>query len=94
MTINSGIREKLSRLGIRDTLDLILHLPIRYEDETRLLPIGDLLLGQTAQIEGTITHNEVIMRPRRQLLCQVEDSSGSLVMRFLHFYANQDLCGG
>jgi ATP-dependent DNA helicase RecG len=89
MTINSGIREKLSRLGIRNTLDLILHLPIRYEDETCLFPIGDLLPGQTAQIEGTITHNEVIMRPRRQLLCQVEDSSGSLVMRFLHFYASQ-----
>ena len=87
--INPGIREKLSRLGIRNELDMILHLPIRYEDETHVFPIADAPAGKTVQIEGLIVHNEVISRPRRQLICHVEDNSGLLVMRFLNFYASQ-----
>jgi len=89
MTSHNGIPEKLSRLGIKSTLDLILHLPIRYEDETHLFPIAEILQGQTVQVEGVITHNEVIIRPRRQLVCKVEDDSGMIVMRFLNFYASQ-----
>lgn len=85
MTSHNGIPEKLSRLGIKSTLDLILHLPIRYEDETHLFPIAEILQGQTVQVEGVITHNEVIIRPRRQLVCKVEDDSGMIVMRFLNF---------
>lgn len=89
MTSHNGIPEKLSRLGIKSTLDLILHLPIRYEDETHLFPIAEILQGQTVQVEGVITHNEVIIRSRRQLVCKVEDDSGMIVMRFLNFYASQ-----
>ncbi|MBS0588232.1 MAG: ATP-dependent DNA helicase RecG [Proteobacteria bacterium] len=89
MTAQSAVREKLSRLGIRNDLDLILHLPIRYEDETRLFAIADVPQGQTVQIEGVIVHSEVVVRPRRQLVCQVEDNSGVLVMRFLNFYGSQ-----
>ncbi len=89
MTSHNGIPEKLSRLGIKSTLDLILHLPIRYEDETHLFPIAEILQGQIVQVEGVITHNEVIIRPRRQLVCKVEDDSGMIVMRFLNFYASQ-----
>lgn len=81
--------DKLSRLGIRSELDLILHLPIRYEDETHVFPIADAPPGKTVQVEGLIVHNEVMTRPRRQLVCHVEDSSGQLVMRFLNFYASQ-----
>lgn len=89
MTAQSAVREKLSRLGIRNDLDLILHLPIRYEDETRLFTIADVPHGQTVQVEGVIVHSEVVVRPRRQLVCQVEDNSGVLVMRFLNFYGSQ-----
>lgn len=81
--------KKLSRLGIRSELDLILHLPIRYEDETHVFPIADAPPGKTVQVEGLIVHNEVMTRHRRQLVCHVEDSSGQLVMRFLNFYASQ-----
>ncbi|MER0215782.1 MAG: ATP-dependent DNA helicase RecG [Nitrosomonas sp.] len=89
MTASTQVQEKLSRLGIDTELDLILHLPIRYEDETHLFPISDAPPGQTVQVEGVIIHNEVVFRPRRQLVCQVEDSSGVLVMRFLNFYGSQ-----
>ncbi|MBS0423084.1 MAG: ATP-dependent DNA helicase RecG [Proteobacteria bacterium] len=89
MTAHSALKEKLFRLGIRNDLDLILHLPIRYEDETRLFTIADAPRGQTVQVEGVIVHAEVVVRPRRQLVCQIEDSSGVLVMRFLNFYGSQ-----
>lgn len=89
MTVSTNVQEKLSRLGICNELDLILHLPIRYEDETHLFPISDAPPGQVVQVEGVIIHNEVVIRPRRQLVCQIEDSSGILVMRFLNFYGSQ-----
>ncbi|MDP1549188.1 MAG: ATP-dependent DNA helicase RecG [Nitrosomonas sp.] len=89
MIVSATVQEKLSRLGIRKELDLILHLPIRYEDETHLFPISDAPPGQVVQVEGVIIHNEVVIRPRRQLVCQIEDSSGILVMRFLNFYGSQ-----
>ncbi len=89
MNVSANVQEKLSRLGIRNELDLILHLPIRYEDETHLFPISDAPPGQMVQVEGVIIHNEVVIRPRRQLVCQIEDSSGILVMRFLNFYGSQ-----
>ncbi|SNX58990.1 ATP-dependent DNA helicase RecG [Nitrosomonas ureae] len=89
MPVNVGVQEKLSRLGIYNGLDLILHLPIRYEDETHLFPIGDAPQGHTVQIEGVIIYNEVVIRPRRQLICRIEDSSGILVMRFVNFYSSQ-----
>lgn len=89
MNVSANVQEKLSRLGIRNELDLILHLPIRYEDETHLFPISDAPPGQMVQVEGVIIHNEVVIRPRRQLVCQIEDSSGILVMRLLNFYGSQ-----
>ena len=89
MTVHSAVQEKLSRLGICTDQDLILHLPLRYEDETRLFAIADAPQGQTVQVEGVIVHSEVVVRPRRQLVCQVEDNSGVLVMRLLNFYGSQ-----
>ena len=83
------IQEKLARLGIADEFDLMLHLPLRYEDETHLYPINDVPENKTVQVEGVIIHNEVMYRPRRQLVCQVEDGSGILFMRFLNFYGSQ-----
>ncbi|HMK13559.1 MAG TPA: ATP-dependent DNA helicase RecG [Burkholderiales bacterium] len=87
--ISKSTLEKLARLGISRSLDLILHLPIRYEDETRIYPIKDALSGQTVQVEGVVVNTEIQYRPRRTLVCQIEDDSGTLVMRLLNFYGSQ-----
>lgn len=87
--INPQLQQKLVKLGIRNELELILHLPLRYEDETRLYPIKDIRDGTTGQVEGIIVHSEIITRPRRQLVCQLKDSTGILYIRFLNFYSSQ-----
>ena len=80
---------KLEKLGIHNRFDLVLHLPLRYEDETRLQHIAELIPGVMAQVEGEIIHNEVTYRPRRSLVCQLQDDSGILHLRFLNFYPSQ-----
>lgn len=86
---SKSVEEKLSRLGMTSEVDLLLHLPLRYEDETHIYPINDVIDGKTVQVEGVITHTEVMYRPRRQLVCQVADGSGTLHIRFLNFYGSQ-----
>ncbi|HEY6096214.1 MAG TPA: DEAD/DEAH box helicase, partial [Gallionellaceae bacterium] len=80
---------KLAKLGIHNRFDLILHLPLRYEDETRVVRIAELAPGETQQVEGEIIHAEVMFRPRRSLVCQLQDDSGILYLRFLNFYPSQ-----
>ena len=80
---------KLGKIGIQSTFDLVLHLPFRYEDETKITRIDDLQLGESAQVEGEIIHSEVAYRPRRSLICQLQDDSGILFLRFLNFYPSQ-----
>jgi ATP-dependent DNA helicase RecG len=80
---------RLAKLGIYSRFDLVLHLPLRYEDETQLLKIADLIPGLSAQVEGEIIHSEVTYRPRRSLICQLQDESGILHLRFLNFYPSQ-----
>jgi len=80
---------KLAKLGIHHRSDLLLHLPLRYEDETHLVPIATLQPGITAQVQGVIMHSEVAFRPRRTLVCRLEDDSGELYLRFLNFYPSQ-----
>jgi ATP-dependent DNA helicase RecG len=87
--IGGALEDKLSRLGIKDELGLLMHLPLRYEDETHLYPIRDAPENRVVQVEGVITHSEIMFRPRRQLVCHVDDSTGVLVMRFLNFYGSQ-----
>ena len=84
--VNAAIGAKLAKLGIHSEADLLLHLPLRWEDETHITPIRDLLPGQTAQIQASISRNEIAYRPRRMLNLSVEDGSGTLGIRFLHFY--------
>ena len=80
---------KLAKLGIHHRSDLLLHLPLRYEDETHLAPIDTLQPGMTAQIQGIISHSEITFRPRRTLVCRLQDNGGELYLRFLNFYPNQ-----
>ena len=82
--------DKLAKLGLTRSIDLVLHLPMRYEDETTLTPIGELLPGGVEQAEGVVIDNEVAYRPRRQLVVKLRDDDGAqLVLRFLNFYGSQ-----
>ena len=87
--ISPATLSKLSKLGIHHRADLLLHLPLRYEDETHLAPIATVQAGETVQVQGVITHSEIAFRPRRTLVCRMEDSSGELHLRFLNFYPSQ-----
>ncbi len=89
MKIAPATQSKFAKLGIHTPFDLVLHLPLRYEDETRITRITDLVPGETAQVEGEIIHSEVMYRPRRSLVCQLQDNSGILYLRFLNFYPSQ-----
>ena len=76
----------MERLGLRRDIDLALHLPMRYEDETRLMPMASLRDGQIAQVQGLVRECRVETRGRRQLLVVLADDSGELLLRFLNFY--------
>jgi len=64
-----GIAAKLARIGILRDEDFVLHLPLRYEDHTRITPLAALRAGTTAQAEGVVMHTDIQYRPRRQLVC-------------------------
>ena len=87
--IGPALAEKLARLGLQRDADLVLHLPLRYEDETRITAVADALPGVSAQFEVEVISAEVAYRPRRQLLCRSRDASGHLLLRFLNFYPSQ-----
>lgn len=81
--------QKLAQIGLRNEWDFALHLPIRYEDETRITRVRDALTGVACQIEVEITHTEITYRPRRQLVVQATDGSEDVYLRFLNFYGSQ-----
>jgi ATP-dependent DNA helicase RecG len=83
--VGPRIAQRLARLGIRRVEDLLFHLPLRYQDRTRVVPIGGLTPGREAVVEATIDHAEVVLRRRRMLLVRVSDGSGALLLRFFHF---------
>ncbi|OGB29973.1 MAG: ATP-dependent DNA helicase RecG [Burkholderiales bacterium RIFCSPLOWO2_02_FULL_66_35] len=82
----SAPQKALHKLGLTRDIDLALHLPLRYEDETRVVRLSDAREGQTVQVEGTVTHQEITMRPRRQLLVTLDDGSDTCTLRFFSFY--------
>ena len=85
----SAPQRALEKLGLVRAIDLALHLPMRYEDETRIVPISSLRDGSIAQVEGVVSDNEVQQRGRRQLVVRLRDGHDELVLRFLHFYPSQ-----
>jgi ATP-dependent DNA helicase RecG len=86
----ASLADKLAKLGIAREEDLVLHLPLRYEDHTKLVPLSNLRAGDTAQAEGTVVRTDIQYRPRRQLVCLLEDENrGQLVLRFFSFYPSQ-----
>jgi RecG-like helicase len=78
----SAPQKALIKLGLARDIDLALHLPLRYEDETRIVKLRDAREGDVAQIEATVTACEIAYRPRRQLLVTVDDGSDTCVLRF------------
>jgi len=84
-----GPQQALHKLGLVRDIDLALHLPLRYEDETRIVKLRDAREGETVQIEATITDSHVAFRPRRQLVVTVDDGTDSCVLRFFNFYPSQ-----
>ncbi|GAB4169086.1 MAG: ATP-dependent DNA helicase RecG [Rhodocyclaceae bacterium] len=85
----AGLVRKLAKLGIERRFDLLLHLPLRYEDETRITRIGECRPGEPCQVEGVVVSAAVETRPRRELVTRVCDDSGELWVRLLHFYPSQ-----
>ncbi|MBC7918633.1 MAG: ATP-dependent DNA helicase RecG, partial [Rhodoferax sp.] len=86
----SAAQKALEKLGLKRDIDLALHLPLRYEDETRITPLQDARDGSHVQIEATVTHCEVAYRPRRQLVVTVDDGTDTCVLRFFNFYPSQE----
>ena len=80
---------KLKKLHLENLWDFVMHLPLRYEDNTHLTPLSDLRVGERVLVEATVTHQEIQNRPRRQLIASLSDSSHhTLFIRFLHIYPN------
>jgi len=84
-----ALRKKLAKLGLHSEADLLVHLPLRYEDETRIVPVAEAPWGEPVQVEVTVLSSEIQFRPRRQLVVRAQDASGELWLRFFSFYPNQ-----
>ena len=83
--VGPRIAERLSRLGVERIADLLCLLPLRYEDRTRIRPLGGLNPGERVLVEGEVELAEVAFRRRRSLLCRVADGTGAITLRFFHF---------
>jgi ATP-dependent DNA helicase RecG len=83
------VQRALRKLGLVRDIDFALYLPMRYEDETRIVRLVDVRDGEMAQIEAVVTDSEVVFRPRRQLIVTVDDGSDTCQLRFFNFYPSQ-----
>jgi len=86
---SDALRKKLAKLGLQTEADLLVHLPLRYEDETRVTPLSYAFTGEPVQVEVVVLSNEVQFRPRRQMVVRAADDSGELTLRFFSFYPSQ-----
>ena len=87
--VGSKVAEKLARLNLHTVQDILFHLPFRYEDRTRVVPIGSLRVGESGVIQGEVLLTEVKFGRRRSLLSRISDGTGTLTLRFFHFNAAQ-----
>ena len=83
--VGPALAEKLARVGLETLQDVLFHLPLRYQDRTRVTPIAALRPGGDAVVEGVVAGAEVIMGRRRSLLVRLQDATGTLSLRFFHF---------
>ena len=87
--VGPRLAERLQRLGIRTVQDVLFHLPSRYEDRTRVVPMGSVRPGDHVVVQGAVDLAEVRFGRRRSLLVRISDGSGALTLRFFHFNASQ-----
>ncbi|AWL13350.1 DNA helicase [Saliniradius amylolyticus] len=87
--VGSKVAEKLAKLGLATVQDVLFHLPLRYEDRTRIYPVSDLLPGIHASVEAEVMQADIQFGRRRMLVVRVSDGSGTLTLRFFHFGAAQ-----
>ena len=86
---SEALQKKLAKIGLHSEADLLVHLPLRYEDETRITPVNGAFGGEPVQIEVVVQSNEIQFRPRRQMIVRAADESGEITLRFLSFYPSQ-----
>ncbi|MGE5768683.1 MAG: ATP-dependent DNA helicase RecG, partial [Betaproteobacteria bacterium] len=86
---SEALRKKLARIGLHREADLLVHLPLRYEDETVITPVARAATGRPVQVEVVVRSNEVQFRPRRQMVVHAGDESGEITLRFFSFYPSQ-----
>ncbi len=87
--VGTALALKLEKLAIHTLQDLLFHLPLRYQDRTRVTPIGALRPGDECVIEGEVKVADIVKGRRRSLLCRIQDGTGTLTLRFFHFSAAQ-----
>lgn len=87
--VGARLAEKLRDFGLRSVQDILFHLPMRYEDRTRVTPIGSLRVGDRAVIEATVEVTDVSRTRRTSLLCRLHDGTGHITLRFFHFSTKQ-----
>ena len=85
--VGAAIAEKLSRIGINNVQDLLFHLPLRYEDRTRVTPIADIRPESFATIEGFVQHTEVQFGRRPILSVTLSDGTSKIMLKFFNFNA-------
>lgn len=83
--VGPKMAENLLKIGIEKVSDLLFHLPLRYQDRTRIYPIGCTKHGQEVVIKGEVEHSEIVYRGRRMMICTLSDNSGMITLRFFHF---------
>ncbi len=87
--VGPKLEDKLHKLGLTSVQDILFHLPLRYQDRTRITPIAGLQPGRDAVIEGEVRACDVVFGRRRSLVCRLEDGSGLISLRFFHFSPQQ-----
>ena len=83
--VGPKMAENLQKIGIEKIQDLLFHLPLRYQDRTRIYPIGSTQHGQEVVIQGEVEHSEIVYRRRRMMIATLSDGSGIITLRFFHF---------
>ncbi|MEE4244174.1 MAG: ATP-dependent DNA helicase RecG [Kangiellaceae bacterium] len=83
--IGPALREKVARLGIETFQDVLFHLPLRYEDRTRVNKIAELVPGMTGQLVVEVLHSQVVFGRKRSLVCRVTDGTGQIDLRLFYF---------
>jgi len=87
--VGPRVAQNLAKLGIVRVQDLLFHLPSRYQDRTRVVPISSLRVGMEAVVQGEVVHSKIHYGRRRSWLVRLRDASGQIDLRFFHFSASQ-----